>query len=218
MEVTSRVNTWIVEDNALFRGELISLIASSEDIYCSQDFCEVEQLEAFIESVEASNLPDVILMDINLPGKNGIEGTHAIKAYYPELSIVILTLHEKAEMIYDALRAGANGYLLKSMAFEETLTAIRLAARGGMMIPPAVAQKVWMYFNELSHNDSYNLTPRELEVLKKMCDGLTQKEIGNALFISENTVGQHVKMIYQKLHVHTRTGAVAKALRERLVK
>lgn len=213
----SSVSLWIVEDDTLFLDELEAMIAETGDLICSRAFGDIEELEAFIFSESDICLPDIVLMDIQLPGKSGIEGVRLLRAKFPELMIVMLTLHDDEARIFEALRVGASGYLLKGLPYQETLSAIRETHRGWVSMPGAVAQKVLGRFNPQANRDAYNLTGREYDVLEKMCEGLGNQGIGEALFISENTVNQHVKSIFSKLNVNTRAAAVAKALRERMV-
>ncbi len=217
MNATSHIRTWVVEDHPLFRREIVAMIDDAGDLTCERDFATAEQLERHIETEGSAALPDVILMDIRLPGASGIDMTRKLRSRYPELAIVMLTQDDAEETIFSALAAGCSGYLLKSTAHAMTLRAIRDASEGAMLAPPVVAQRMRQFFQGLSGRDRYALTPRELEVLEAMCDGLTQSQIGERLTISPNTVGQHIKAIYEKLEVRTRAGAVAKALRERIV-
>ena len=211
------INTWIVEDNNLLRQALVSLVDDSEDIVCTADYSSVEELEIVMASLSAAKLPDVVIMDIKLPGKDGISGTRDLKQKFPDIAVVMLTSCDEADTIYEALEAGAITYILKGTAHEQALLAIRQAAHGSTLIPGPVADKVLQYFTTYNGNEKYKLSKREMDVLKKMCDGLIQKDIAEALFISENTVNQHIRSIYQKLQVNTRAGAVAKALRERIL-
>lgn len=213
------LSAWIVEDSKQFRKVLRSIIEETEDMQCTGEFASVEALEDHLNKANPLEVPAVVLMDIRLPGRSGIEGTRMLKERFPDLSIVILTLHHQEEMIYSALQAGAIGYLLKGgMESDQMLMNIREAASGAMVMPAEIAKKVQQFFETSPKKDKYGLTRREIEVLQKMCDGLTQKDIGQALYISANTVGQHIRSIYHKLQVNTKAGAVAKAIRKRIIK
>ncbi len=213
------IKTWIVEDNVSFRREIAQEIARSEDIVCTHQFGAEAEFNSFLEDIDATTLPDVVLMDIKLEHEEeaGIRCTRRLKDLKPDVAVVMLTSFDDSEKIYKAIQAGANSYLLKDQAFDQLLTTIRRATDYGMLMPRAVAQKVRAYFDHVSGENDYNLTDREREVLQEMCNGLTQPEMARTLFISENTVGQHVRNIYLKLQVNTRGGAVAKAFREKLV-
>ena len=212
------INTWIVEDNLELREALKLIMEESEEVQCIGDFRSIELLLEHIKKTKPLELPQVVLMDIGLPGKNGIEGTQILKEKYPQISTVILTNTQDTDTIYYALQAGAMGYLIKGVSIEQTLLTIRQTAMGAMVMPAEVARKVGRFFEKVPASEEYGLTKRELEVLEKMCDALKQKEIADALFISTNTVGQHIRSIYEKLQVTTKAGAVAKAIRNRIVK
>ena len=215
---SSPIRIWIVDDHRNFRKEVISMVSDTADIKCVADFGSVERMIKHIETTPDLEVPRVVLMDVRLTGKSGIEGAQYLNEKVPDTNIVMLTLHQDAEIIYNALKAGAIGYLLKGMTVNQTLTAIRQAAQGVMMMPEQVAKKVRHFFSKLPDEADHNLTARELDVLEKMCDGLSQKDMAEALFISTNTVSQHIRSIYVKLQVNTRAGAVAKALRKRIVR
>ena len=211
------ISIWVVEDETLYLEELVDLIEETEGLVCTGTFGDIHELETYVRGVDADHLPHMVLMDIQLPGKSGIEGTRSLRARFPDLIIVMLTLRDDAETIFEALRAGASGYMLKGMPYDQTLAAIREAKRGGMLMPEGVASRVLGHFSSMPQKDDHQLTNREREVLEKMCDGLSQQAIADALFISTNTVNQHIKSIYHKLQVNTRAAAVAKALRTRIV-
>lgn len=219
------INTWVVEDNTNFREAIIRAIDRADDINCIDKFGSEAALDLVLKKAASNEtasltLPDVVLMDIKLHENEdaGIDLTGRLKSQFPEIAVVMLTSYDDNDKIYRAMCAGANSYLLKDEAFERTLPVIREAAEGGMLMPEAVAKKVRQYFSGVAQDNKYQLTKREFEVLQEMCEGLTQKEMAKKLHISENTVGQHVRSIYDKLQVHTRGSAVAKAFRERLVR
>jgi DNA-binding NarL/FixJ family response regulator len=160
----------------------------------------------------------VILLDIKLPGLSGIDAIQHLKSRVPETHIIMLTIIDKPETIYAALRAGASGYLLKNSPLTQITAAVREASRGGMLMPSGVAEKVLSFFAQTHTTSDYRLTPREKEVLEQMVLGHSQKEIADQLFISSHTVNCHIQKIYDKLHVHSGVEAVSKALRERLIR
>ena len=157
-------------------------------------------------------------MDLNLPGMSGIEGIEHINALVPTTDIIVLTIHKDSDRIFEALRRGATGYLLKNTPADQIREAIYEVRQGGAPINAQIARRVLNLFAELAgplHH--YGLTQREQEILGLMMDGLTKKEIAERLFLSFYTIDTHVKNIYAKLHVHSRTEAVMKARRERLI-
>lgn len=215
---TDSISVWIVEDKKLFRTEFKAMIDETSDIVCMAEFASVEKMIKHTESGGDLKVPDVVMMDVRLPGKSGIDGVEYLKDVLPEVNTVMLTMHKDADIIYNALRAGAIGYMIKGARVDQTLTAIRQAAQGVMMMPEEVAKKMRSFFEQLPEKTEHSLTSREMDVLECMCEGLKQKEIAETLFISPNTVGQHIRSVYTKLQVKTRAGAVAKALRNNIIR
>lgn len=205
---------WLIEDNDRYRHTLQFAIDQQSDLACPVTFGAVE--DALEADVQADGEPDVLLLDVNLPGMTGIEGLGQLKAKLPMTRIVMLTINDDTQTLFDALRAGASGYLLKNAPMEQIFDAIREAQAGGTLMPAPVAEQVLRYFQQAPAQD-YGLTDREKEVLRAMTAGKTQKQIAAALFVSPNTVNNHIQRIYEKLHVHSGIEAVAKAIRERLV-
>jgi DNA-binding NarL/FixJ family response regulator len=162
---------------------------------------------------------DVILTDIGLPGMSGIEGIPHLRERFPQLPILALTVYDNDDKIFDALCAGATGYLLKNTAPARLLEAIREAVEGGAPMSPEVARRVVKLFREFRPPEraQHQLTPHETDLLKLLVEGHNYKTAAHHLGISTNTVSFHLKNIYQKLQVHSKTEAVAKALRERLI-
>ena len=162
--------------------------------------------------------PDVILLDIGLKGESGVEGAAAIKSVHPRVHIIMFTVYEENEKIFNALRNGASGYLLKTSSADEILSAIEEVLNGGGPMSPVIAGKVLKMFQGLPHaNEKYNLSEREREVLNALVQGMTKKEISETMFISYHTVDSHIRNIYDKLHVNSKSAAVAKAVKERLI-
>jgi DNA-binding NarL/FixJ family response regulator len=169
----------------------------------------------------ASTAPDVILMDVRMPKRSGIEACIAIKEVTPSVSIIMLTVSDEEADLYDAIRNGASGYLLKSSSIDEVAQAVRVVAEGQSLISPSMAMKLIDEFTKISRSEQQQVVPteltkREIEVLKLVAQGLNNREIGRRLFISENTVKNHVRNILEKLHLHSRMDAAMYALRKKL--
>lgn len=206
------IHVVIVEDNKIINDSLTSLINRSPGFACVGSFQDCESMLKRIEEVRA----DILLMDIKLPGMNGIEGVKKVKQLLPELNILMLTVHEENELIFDALCAGACGYLVKKTHPERLLEAIQEAHEGGAPMSSHIARKVTQFFQETKtlSEDSALLTDRELEILKELIKGKTYYSIAMTLNISKDTVRFHIKRIYKKLHVHSQAEAVAKAIKK----
>ena len=215
------VMVWMVEDDAQYRDTVMSVFESTSHINCRRAFGSCHEAldyvasEAFTENPD-ERLPDVLLLDINLPGASGIEGIPQFKEALPSTRIVMLTIRDEAETIFEAFRRGASGYLPKNAPIDEILDAVQEAYRGGTLMPAPVARKVLSTL-QTGPKEDYNLSSREIDVLREMTSGKSQKQIAESLFLSPHTVNSHIQHIYEKLHVHSGIEAVAKALRERLV-
>ncbi len=207
---------WLIEDHADSRRILARLLNSSSNLLCPCAFgtCE-EALKALVEKPP----PDVILLDIGLPGMNGIQGIPRIKALAPSTHIIILTVFDDQEKVFNAICAGASGYLLKNTDEEAIANAVREVMDGGSPINPRVARLVLkMFASQVTpERQQYGLSSREREVLELMVKGKIKKEIADHLHLSYHTVDNHLRSIYTKLQVHTRGGAVAKAISERIL-
>lgn len=211
----SAIRVWIVEDDPNFREALVKLLTAAEGIERPRAF---ETCEAALDAGEEGDAPEAVLLDIELPGMSGIEGIEQFKALSPTSHVVMLTVHEDNDKIFEAICAGASGYLLKPSSAEEIADAVRAARYGGAPINPQIAEKVLTMFADLAvQKGNYDLTDREREVLEELVDGKTTQRIADDFDLSYYTVDMHVRNIYTKLHVHSRSGAVAKALKERLV-
>jgi len=181
---------------------------------CTRQFSDSESALAALED---GAVADVMLLDVELPGLNGIEAVRRVKAISPSTRVVMLTVFDDHEKIFRAICAGASGYLLKTSPVEKIIDSIHEVQAGGAAMTPRVARSVLDMFARLSApRQDYGLTPREQKILELMTDGLIKKEIADQLALSYHTVDTHLRNIYTKLHVHTRTGAVSKALKERL--
>jgi DNA-binding NarL/FixJ family response regulator len=209
------ITLWVIEDNNAYRSSIATLVDSTDDMRCTHAF---ESCEKALKALEEEFAPEIILMDIGLPGMSGIEGLARIKAISPSTGLIILTVFDDEKQIFDAICSGASGYLLKSAQPAEITGAVRQVLGGGAPMDARIARKVLDMFSRLSvPTGEYGLTGREKEILHLMVDGLTAKGIADRLFLSFRTVDTHVKNIYTKLHVHSRSGAVTKAFRERLL-
>ncbi len=206
---------WIVEDHASFRRTLVRLLSTETDLQCTCDFDSCEKLLA---SLSASNAPDLILLDVGLPGMSGLDGIRLIKERVPQTLVVILTVFEDDDKVFQAICAGAAGYLLKTSSGADITQAVRDALAGGSPMNPRIARRVLDMFSKLAPKQrDYGLSDREKEILQLMTTGLIKKEIADKLSLSVHTVDTYLRRIYEKLEVNTRTGAVAKALKEGLV-
>ena len=206
---------WIVEDDERFGTQLARLINMSDMFTCEQVY---RACEPALEALHREIPPDILLMDIGLPGMNGIEGVRRVKIVAPAVQVVMLTVYEDSDSIIQAIGAGAAGYLHKGSSLEAIVDSLKSMLNGGAPINPQIAKKVLDLFSRFSAPSSdYGLTTREKEVLGLLVDGLVKKEIADRLFVSYNTIDKHVRNIYGKLQVQTRSGAVAKAFKERLL-
>ena len=210
----------VVDDQELFRRGLTMLLGVEDDI---EVVGEAGDGVAATE-LAASAVPDVILMDVRMPKRSGIEACVAIKEVAPTARIIMLTVSDEEADLYDAVKNGASGYLLKDSSIDEVAQAVRLVADGQSLISPSMASKLLTEFvalekrvNEKHQYPSPTLTSRELEVLKLVAKGMSNREIADDLYISENTVKNHVRNILEKLHLHSRMEAVIYAVRERLL-
>ena len=206
------IHVAIVDDDLKVREVITWLVENSEDFEMADVFSRGDEVSAAI----AEDPPDVVLMDINMPGLSGIECVELLKTEYPELKILMLTNYGDEERIFESLRAGAVGYLLKNSSTAKLSEAIKEAYRGGAPMSGEVAMKGIAYFREQKKTQyTATLSEREQEVLDALSEGLSNKEIAARLFISVPTVRFHLKNIYAKLHVNSRTEAVLKAMQEK---
>jgi DNA-binding NarL/FixJ family response regulator len=214
------VRVLIVDDHALFRRGLQMVLEGETDIDVVGEAGDGQEA---IERAE-STTPDVVLMDVRMPKRSGIEATRTIKDTLPSTKILMLTISDEEADLYEAIKAGASGYLLKEISIEEVADAVRAVHAGQSLISPSMASKLLNEFaamvkrrDERAQVPGPRLTSRELEVLKLVAKGLNNRDIGQELFISENTVKNHVRNILEKLHLHSRMEAVVYAVREKLL-
>ncbi|WP_009960197.1 response regulator transcription factor [Verrucomicrobium spinosum] len=233
----SPVPVWLVEDHKTYGERLMRALNRLDGITCGQRFTAVEDAVARLQAVGGSDPPAVLLLDVELPGMSGIEGIASLKAHAPNLAIVILTVFEDDDKIFRAICAGAAGYLLKTAGVEDIAGAIRTAASGGSPINPAIARRVLEMFSKVNAGRagdqgntvgsegavnrggqvSYGLTPRELQILELLVQGHTIKQAAGEMGIGYYTADEYIRSVYEKLQVRSRGGAIAKAVKERLV-
>ena len=207
----------IVEDNQTIREGLAALIHGTNGYSCKHIYSNCEN---FLSDKEIMNF-DVVLMDIGLPGMNGIEGVIIAKKINPALNILMLTVYEESNVVYDALCAGACGYLVKKTPPARLLEAIKDANDGGSPMSSRIARQVITAFKEgksiTRETQNFDLSEREISVLNLLSDGYHYQEIAETLFIAVDTVRHHIRNIYKKLHVHSQSEAVAKAIRKKII-
>jgi len=206
----------IFEDSKTLRESLRQLIDSAEDLVCTGSFADANNL---IRSMQVAN-PDVVMMDINMPGVSGIEAVQVIKEKFPHVQILMQTVFEDNDKIFAAICAGASGYMLKKTAPRKMIDAVHETYMGGAPMTASVAAKVLQMFriqNVREKNEFIHLSAREKEILALLVQGKSYKGIADLCFISIDTVSTHVRHIYEKLHVHSKSEAVAKAINQKLI-
>ncbi len=206
----------IFEDNNNMREGLYQLINGSQGFTCTGAFPNCDDL---VRRIKDAN-PDVIVMDIEMPGISGIEGVKLVKEHFPEMKILMETIFEDDGKIFDSICAGAEGYILKNTAPVEILSAIKEIYEGGSPMTPTIANRVLKMVKSPRTSDSknhFNLTDREKEILSCLVEGMSYKLIADECTISIDTVNVHIKNIYKKLQVHSKSEAVAKAIKGRIV-
>jgi DNA-binding NarL/FixJ family response regulator len=198
-----RINLWLIEDNDMYRESIATLIDQTAGMKCGRSFRTCEEA---LEELEDDFAPEVILMDIGLPGMSGIEGLRRIKSMTPSTYLIMLTVYDDDEKIFNAICA------------EKILESLREVLRGGAPLNAEIARRMLDMFSRLvGPRGEYGLTKREKEILRDLVEGLAKKQIADKLFLSYFTIDTHIKNIYTKLQVHSRSGAVAKVLKEHLI-
>jgi len=217
MELTTTqvIKAAVIEDIREIREGLSTLINFTEGFRCTGSYRSVEEALSRLKE----DIPDVLLSDIGLPGMSGIEGIRLIKEQFPQIVILMLTVYDDDDRIFDALCAGASGYLLKRTPPAKLLENMKEAMSGGAPVSPEVASRVIKFFREFHTPDrtDYELTPHETRLLKLLTEGYNYTTAAEKLGVSYNTIKFHVKHIFEKLQVHTKSEAVVKAMRDRLV-
>ena len=216
MEANSQViRTAVVEDMRDIREGLTTLLNFTEGFDCTGSYRSMEEAIPRI----SAQVPDVLLSDIGLPGMDGIEGIKILKDKFPEMTVLMLTVYDDDERIFDALCAGASGYLLKRTTPAQLMENIREAVSGGAPMSPEVASRVIKLFRDIRPPEKveYDLTPHETRLLKLLVEGHNYTTAAEELGVSYNTIKFHMRHIYEKLQVHSKSEAVAKALQNRLV-
>lgn len=209
------VSVAIVEDRREIREGLARLIAQTEGFLCSGAYRSMEEALTKLPA----NLPDILLSDIGLPGMNGIEGVKILKEKYPNLLVLMLSVYDDNDRIIEAICAGASGYLLKNTSTAKLIASIKEVLSGGAPMSPEIARRVMELFrqNPPPKQVDYDLTPHETRLLKMLVEGHNYKTAAATLGLSVNTISFHMRHIYEKLQVHSKSEAVAKALKNRLV-
>jgi DNA-binding NarL/FixJ family response regulator len=217
-----KIRVAVFDDNDDRRMSLKYLVGMLPDMDFVGEFPDAREAVRKVKETK----PDVILMDIEMPGVTGIEAVSEIKKAFPNVAILMQTIFDDEAMIFDALKAGASGYLLKKGTPEKVIEGVREAYQGGAPMSPAIASKVLNFFRNMPvsakaekelNTPDYGLTARQKEILTELVNGSSYKMIAATMNISYNTVNTHIRHVYEKLHVHSLGEAVAKALKERIV-
>jgi DNA-binding NarL/FixJ family response regulator len=209
------ISVWLIEDHRTYGERLMRALNRLDGIHCTQRFTACEDALAVLPGAAS---PQVILLDVELPGMNGIDAIAPLRERAPQAAIVILTVFEEDDKIFRAICAGASGYLLKTSTPAEIAEALRVAASGGSPINPRIARRVLEMFSRANPPQrDYGLSPREQEILGLLVQGQTIKEAAAQLGIGYYTADEYIRRVYEKLQVHSRGSAIAKAVKERLV-
>ncbi len=204
------IHVVIIEDDQVIREGIQEFINFQSDMICDS---AKESVESFLAILNSENIPDVILMDIGLPGMSGISGIKILKEKYPQINILMFTVYHDSYKIFQSLCAGASGYLLKNVPFPEIKNAIEIVHNGGSLMSPQIARKVIDHFQDNKKKTTPSpLTEKEKEIVLGLVDGLSYKMIAQEGFISLETVRSHIKNIYKKLHVHCKAEVIKKSL------
>jgi len=209
------ISIWIVEDNELYQLSLLTLIKEQTDMVCEQFFLRCEDA---LEALRLGSPPDVILHDIGFEGMSGITSVKMIKKDHPNIQIIMVTVYDDGEHVFEALCAGATGYLVKTSPEENIINGIRDVVAGGSPMNSSIARMVIETFSK--HRQpvyDYSLSPREKDILELIVHGYSNNVIAEQLHLSAHTIDTHLRKIYEKLHVHTRTEAATKVIKEQLL-
>jgi DNA-binding NarL/FixJ family response regulator len=209
--IPTMITVGIIEDDPKVREAIKDFCNSQRELSC--DMAE-PSAESFLRQLNEENVPEVILMDIGLPGMSGISAIRLIKQRFPDVDIIMLTIYMDSHKIFESLCAGASGYLLKTTPFSAIKEAIEVVHRGGAPMSPQIARKVIDHFHGVrSEKGGVPLTPREKEIVLGLVEGLSYKMLADTLAITIETVRSHIKNIYQKLHIHSKAEVISKSLR-----
>lgn len=215
--MSHKIRVVVFDDHPVIRDNIEMLVDAEDDMMCVGMFPDCSDIE---KKIEKSN-PDVIIMDIQMPGVNGIEGVKQIKKKFPDSRILMQTVFEDEQKVFDSIYAGASGYILKKSSAEEIVKAIRDTYAGGSPMTPTIAVKVLEKFRSnfgaADESEINLLSEREKEILSLLSRGKSYKMIADELNISYHTVDSHIRKVYEKLHVHSMTEAVDKAKRGRMI-
>ena len=204
------INIWVVEDDTVYRRSLQRLLNHEEHITCSRVFPSCAKL---FEAIETESLPDMVLMDLGLPGMGGVEGIRKLAEVAPDLTVVVLTVFSDKEKVLESLDAGAAGYLLKTAIPQDIVRGLQEVFLGGAALSPSIAKMVLEEMRHPKASEQFGLSAREIEVLELLALGLAVKEIADKLEIPNRTATYHLTNIYAKLEVQSQSGALAKAFR-----
>lgn len=200
----------LIEDDLELKELLEKFINYQEEYKCN---ISVNSVEAFLESIKVEENPDVIITDIGLPGVSGVDAVPMLKNIFPDVEIIMLTIHDYSDMVFKALCNGASGYLLKNTPLQQIKEAIDVVLDGGSPMSPKIARKVVASFKPRASNSKETLTPRENEIVQGLVDGLSYKLIADRYSISIDTVRQHIRNIYRKLNVNCKAEVISKHFR-----
>lgn len=207
---------WIIEDSADYAEHLANLLNLDDSLTCEKSFGSYDEARAFLKTTQ---VPDVFLLDLNLPGIHGLEAITDLKVNYPEVLIVVLTVAEKRRSVFDAMRTGAVGYLLKTEPFETIVKQIHEVIEGGMSLSSSVTPYVVELLKTSTNRVStIDFSEKEISILNHLANGMQRKEIADELSVATVTVDYHLRSIYQKFGVHSTSAAVGKAFREGILK
>ncbi|MDP8977488.1 MAG: response regulator transcription factor [Actinomycetota bacterium] len=219
-EAPDPIRVIVADDHAVFRRGLEMVLETEDDIDVIAEAGSGEEASTLAVARE----PDIVLMDVRMPGDGGIRATRVITDALPDVKVLMLTISDDGEDLFESVKAGASGYLLKGISIDEVAGAIRSVHSGQALISPLMATKLLSRFSAMARRDerpeharSPRLTKREMEVLTLIARGMNNRDIARELFISENTVKNHVRNILEKLHLHSRMEAVVYAVREKLL-
>ena len=208
---------WLIEDDQAFAESMIYILDNISDLKCVKHFPAAEALLSFIKSPSYTRAPDVVLLDIQLPGQSGFETLKQLDELMPGIPVIMMTMKDDKKSIMEAMQLGAKGYIIKGDAYDKVIEVIRAVLKGAFLATGVVKEKLLDHLHQEEESVDYKLTDRQKEVLELMCDGLTKAQIAGRLDIKHSTADNHFRHIYQKLSVNSAHAAVAMALKKGLV-